>query len=197
MNIYTAKDRTPFTYIITHLPSGKRYYGSRYSRYCKPEDLWTKYFTSSRNVHELIEQDGRDAFKVSIRKTFTTVEKCRSWESRFLHKIDARFNDEWINAHNGGSDFYNISTASDITRERMSRVRKGMPKSDSMKQNAMWYYELKFNDGTTEYIKGKVNVLQRLGRKDWETIRLCIQKNNGFIPRAKAIIRRMPKSFTL
>jgi hypothetical protein len=50
-------------------------------------------------------------------------------------------------------------------------------------------------DGTTEYIKGKVNVLQRLGRKDWETIRLYIQKNNGFIPRAKAVIRRMPKDF--
>ena len=197
MNIYTAQDRTPYTYIITHLPTGKRYYGSRYSQYCRPDDLWFKYFTSSRAVHELIEQDGRDAFKVSIRKTFTDVAECRSWESRFLHKIDARSNDKWINAHNGGPDFYNISTASDITRERMSRVRKGMPKSDSMKQNAMWYYELKFEDGTTEYIKGKVNVLQRLGRKDWETIRVCIQKKNGFIPRAKAIIRRMPKSFTL
>ena len=197
MNIYTAGDRTPYTYIITHIPTGKRYYGSRYSQYCCPDDLWTKYFTSSRTVHELIEQDGRDAFTISIRKTFTDVAECRSWESRFLHKIDARFNNAWINAHNGGSNFYNISTASDITRERMSRVRKGMPKSHSMKQNAMWYYELKFEDGNTEYIKGKVNVLHRLGRKDWETIRICIQKKNGFIPKAKAIIRRMPKDFTL
>ena len=62
MNIYTAQDRTPYTYIITHLPTGKRYYGSRYSQYCRPDDLWFKYFTSSRAVHELIEQDGRDAF---------------------------------------------------------------------------------------------------------------------------------------
>jgi len=195
MNIYTAEDRTPYTYIITHIPTGTRYYGSRYCQYCQPDDLWTKYFTSSRNVHNLIKQDGRNAFTISIRRTFTTVAECRSWESRFLHKINARVNKQWINAHNGGSNFYNTSTASDITRKRMSRARLGVPKSDSMKQNAMWYYELKFENGNIEYIKGKVNVLQRLGRKDWETIRVCIQKNNGFIPRVKAIIRRMPRSF--
>lgn len=195
MNIYTAHDRTPYTYVITHLPTGKRYYGSRYSRYCKPEDLWVKYFTSSRSVHNLIEQDGQNAFTFSVRRIFTTVEECRSWESRFLHKIDARFNDQWINAHNGGSDFYNVATASDITRKRMSLVRKGMPKSESMKQNAMWYYELTSENGSIEYIKGKVNVLKRLGRKDWDTIRICIQKNNGLIPRAKTVIRRMPKDF--
>jgi len=103
----------------------------------------------------------------------------------------------WINAHNGGSNFYNITPASDITKQRISKVRLGKPKSESMKLNAMWYYELKFADGTVEYIKGKVNVLTRLGRKDWETIRTCIQKNNGIIPRANAIIRRMPKTFTV
>ena len=197
MNIYTAVDRTPYTYIITHIPSGLRYYGSRYSKHCQPLDLWVKYFTSSQNVKKLITQNGIDAFTISIRKTFATVAECRHWESRFLHKIDARSNPMWINAHNGGSNFYNITPASDITKQRMSKVRLGKPKSESMKLNAMWYYELKFADGTVEYIKGKVNVLTRLGRKDWETIRTCIQKNNGIIPRANAIIRRMPKTFTV
>ena len=196
MNIYTAVDRTPYTYIITHIPSGLRYYGSRYSKHCQPTDLWVKYFTSSQKVKELITQDGIGAFTVSIRKTFTTVSECREWESRFLHKIDARSNLMWINAHNGGSNFYNIAPASDITKQRMSKVRLGMPKSESMKFNAMWCYELKFADGTVEYIKGKVNVLTRLERKDWENIRVCIQKKNGIIPRANATIRRMPRSFT-
>jgi len=195
MDIYTAGDRTPYTYIITHLPTGKRYYGSRYSFQCKPTDLWVKYFTSSQAVHNLIKQDGVDAFSIDVRKTFATVRECRSWESRFLHKIDARFNDGWINAHNGGSDFYNVSTASDITKQRMSKVRLGKPKSDSMKQNSMWYYELKFANGTVEYIKGKLNVLVRLGRKDWETIRVCIQRKHGFISRLNVTVRRMPKSF--
>ena len=195
MSIYTAIDRTPFTYVITHIPTGKRYYGARYSRYCKPEDLWTKYFTSSCYVHNLIKEDGKDLFKVSIRKVFNSVEKCRSWESRFLHKINARFNIHWLNAHNGGSDFYNISKASDITKQRMSKVRLGKPKSDSMKHNAMWYYELKFDNENIEYIKGKINVLKRLKRKDWESIRISIQKKNGYLCRDKVTIQRMPKSF--
>jgi hypothetical protein len=196
MSIYTAEDRTPYTYIITHIPSGKRYYGSRYGYHCSPEDLWTTYFTSSRNIHNLIKQDGRDSFKGSIRKTFATVAECRSWESRFLHKINARVNNRWINAHNGGSDFYNISKASDITRERMSKVRVGVPKSNSMKQNATWYYELKFENDSIEYIKGSANVLNRLGRKDWETIRVCMQQKNGWVPKSRIFVRRMPRSFT-
>lgn len=195
MDIYTAGDRTPYTYIITHLPTGKRYYGSRYSYQCKPTDLWVKYFTSSQTVCNLVKQDGVDAFSINIRKTFTTVKECRSWESRFLHKINARSNDSWINAHNGDSDFYNISTASELTRQRMSKVRLGKPKSESMKQNSMWYYELKFHTGKVEYIKGKLNVLTRLGRKDWETIRVCIQQKGGVVPRANVTVRRMPKSF--
>lgn len=195
MITYTAGDRTPYTYIITHIPSGKRYYGSRYARYCYPGDLWKNYFTSSRKIKNLIIKDGIESFSFSIRKIFDSVSGCRRWESRFLHKINARFNNEWFNEHNGGSDFYNISNASDITRQRMSKARIGKPKSESMKFNSMWYYEIKFQDESVEYIKGKVNVLKRLGRKDWESIRSCIQRKNGFIPKSKVFIRRMPKSF--
>ena len=77
----------------------------------------------------------------------------------------------------------------------MSKIRLGKPKSESMKQNSVWYYELKFHTGTVEYIKGKLNVLTRLGRKDWETIRVCIQQKGGVVPRANVTVKRMPKSF--
>ena len=197
MNTYTAFDRTPYTYVITHIPSGKRYYGSRYAKHCHPEDLWRNYFTSSLTVKNLIEKDGIESFSFSIRKVFDTVFKCREWESRFLHKINARNNEAWINDHNGGSDFYNISPASEITKQRMSQSRLGKPKSELMKFNSMWYYELKFDDGKVEYIKGKVNVLQKLNRKDWESIRVTIQKKNGYLRRSKVTIRRMPRSFRL
>lgn len=197
MNIYTAIDRTPFTYIVTHIPSGKRYYGSRYANGCLPTDLWKTYFTSSATVKRLIATDGKDAFTVTVRKTFTSVTACRKWESNFLHKIDASTNNYWLNSHNGGSSFYNILPASDITKQRMSKVRLGKPKSQSMIQNSMWYYELKFDNGTIEYIKGKVNVLTRLSRLDWETIRVKIQKKNGYIARDEVTICRMPKDFRL
>ena len=196
MSIYSAIDRTPFTYVVTHIPTGKKYYGSRYKKYCQPEDLWTTYFTSSQNIHSLIQETGKQSFLISIRKIFATVEECRYWESRFLHKINAQLNPNWINAHNGDSKFYNISSASNITKQRMSKVRLGKPKSDTMKHNAMWYYELKFDNGNVEYIKGKVNVLVRLNRKDWESIRTTIQKKNGYLRKDKVTIQRMPKSFT-
>lgn len=195
MSIYTAGDRTPYTYVITHLLTGRRYYGSRYCKGCKPEDLWVKYFTSSTNIQNLIQADGIDAFSVKVRKTFSNVPECRDWESRVLRRLNASKSPRWINAHNGGSKFYNISPASLATKQRMSQKRKGKPKSNSMKENAMWYYELKFIDGPIEYVKGKMNVLCRLGRKDWETIRICIQKNNGVVPRSKVIVTRMPRSF--
>jgi len=195
MRTYTAGDRTPYTYIVTHIPSGKKYYGSRYAKNCHPTDLWKTYFTSSQIVKNLITQDGVTSFSVVVRKTFTNVQDCRRWETMFLNKINARDNNKWINSHNGGADFYNISLASDITKQRMSKSRLGKPKSQSMRFNSMWYYELKFDTGHTEYVKGKVNVLQRLKRKDWESIRSTIQKKNGYLKRDKVTIRRMPRSF--
>ena len=195
MNIYSAGDRTPFTYVITHIPTGKRYYGSRYKKGCLPNDLWTNYFTSSQKIKLLIEQDGLKSFSCEVRKIFNSVVECRTWESRFLHKIDARSNPNWLNEHNGGSSFFNISSASDLTKQRMSHARLGKPKSESMKKNAMWYYELRFDNGSVEYIKGKVNVLARLNRVDWETIRVKIKTKNGYIAKDNVTIKRMPKQF--
>jgi hypothetical protein len=196
MNIYTATDRTPYTYLVTHVPSGKRYYGARYKIGCHPSDLWVSYFTSSKTIHALIASDKLDSFKIEVRRTFTSVAECRKWEYKVLHKLNVRQNENWFNKHAGGKEFYNTSHASPDTKIKMSIARLGKPKSDSMKQNAMWYYELKFTTGDIEYIKGKVNVLARLNRKDWDTIRNCIKCNNGFIPRSKVYIRRMPKIFS-
>lgn len=195
MITYTAGDRTPFTYVVTHIPSGKKYYGSRYALHCKPEDLWTTYFTSSRDVKKLIETDGQRAFRVEIRKIFNNVIACRRWETRFLNKIHASTNDAWINGHNGGARFYNTSKATQSTKNKMSIARKGKAKSQTMKTNAMWYYELKSESGILEYIKGSCNVLQKLGRKDWESVRIAIQRRNGFLKPERITIRRMPKTF--
>ena len=61
-------DRTPYTYVITHLPSGKKYCGSRYAKNCNPDDLWNTYFTSSQTIKEIINHDGKDSFSTSIQK---------------------------------------------------------------------------------------------------------------------------------
>lgn len=77
----------PYTYKITHIPSGKWYYGVRFARGCHPSDLWVKYFTSSNIIKQLIRQDGKGSFKSEVRKIFNTKEQAISYEHRVLRRI--------------------------------------------------------------------------------------------------------------
>jgi hypothetical protein len=78
---------TPYTYKITHTPTGQWYYGVRYANSCHPDDLWVKYFTSSRIIKNLLEADGSQAFKVEVRQIFETKESAIKWELRALRRI--------------------------------------------------------------------------------------------------------------
>lgn len=59
-----------YVYKVTHLKTGQYYYGSRYSHVKEgrlpADDLWVKYFTSSREVKRLIDRDGKQAFSSEI-----------------------------------------------------------------------------------------------------------------------------------
>jgi hypothetical protein len=56
-----------YTYLLTHVPTGKRYYGVRYSKKADPLELWVTYFSSSRYVKAL----PREEFTAEVRKTFS------------------------------------------------------------------------------------------------------------------------------
>ena len=105
MNIYT-----PFTYCITFIPTGRRYYGARYANNKKevahPDQLWTTYFTSSKIIKDLIDYYGEDSFTFEVRKIFKTRAEALSWENKFLTKINATKHPEWLNDHNGGHNFH-------------------------------------------------------------------------------------------
>ena len=77
----------PFTYRVTHRPSGTWYYGVRYAKGCHPNDLWKNYYTSSSAISKLLSEDGADNFVTEIRKTFSTPQKARDWELRVLRRI--------------------------------------------------------------------------------------------------------------
>lgn len=83
-----------YSYSITHLPTGKIYYGIRKS---SDFDLFKKYFTSSRLVKRLIDQDGLDAFEFKLRKKFDSYEKARLFETKLLQKINAISNQKMLN----------------------------------------------------------------------------------------------------
>jgi hypothetical protein len=88
---------TPFTYCLTHKPSGRRYYGVRYKDGCHPSDLWEKYFTSSKSVWKLIEQDGISSFEAKVRKTFNSAAEAIEWEHAVLKRIGAKRSGSWLN----------------------------------------------------------------------------------------------------
>lgn len=99
---YTAGDRTPFTYYIKWSSLGISYYGCRYSKGCRPEDLWVRYFTSSKYVREFVETYGKpDIIKVT--KTFNSIESCRCWESKFLVRVSSKANPKLLNRANDNS----------------------------------------------------------------------------------------------
>jgi hypothetical protein len=92
----------PFTYYLLHIPTGKKYYGVRTAKGCHPDDLWTKYFSSSPLVKELIEVYGKDSFHVEVRKTFKDKRDALLWERRVLIRLQASTSEHWLNRNNGG-----------------------------------------------------------------------------------------------
>lgn len=90
-------DIRAYTYLVRCTVTGQKYYGVRYGEQCCPTQLWTTYFTSSKNVHSLIEQHGVDQFSVSIRKTFVDTEKARRWEHKVLRRLKVCSRTDWIN----------------------------------------------------------------------------------------------------
>lgn len=95
--IYSAGDRSPYTYRIHHIPTNKSYYGVQWRQGCQPEDLWTKYFTSSTIVSKLISEFGKESFNFEIRKVFNTAESAINWEERVLRRLKVNTNPKWLN----------------------------------------------------------------------------------------------------
>lgn len=94
-------NNVPYTYYL-EWASGMKYYGVRYAKNCKPEDLWVKYKTSSKYVKDYVKQFG-EPIKTEVRKTFygtNRIEMSISWEKRVLDKLDAAHRDDYLNKRN-------------------------------------------------------------------------------------------------
>lgn len=125
---------TPYAYHLYHTPTEKHYYGIRYSKNCSPSDLWNTYFSSSKIVHSLIKEYGKDSFVVTVRKVFDNIDKAILWETKFLTKINAKDNDKWLNQHNGGKTFIGPYIHNDKTKETISSKITGMKRSEETKE---------------------------------------------------------------
>lgn len=86
MTIYS-----PYTYLLKHVPTNTYYYGVRWKNVrlsrSPEEDFWIYYFTTSKRVHKIIEQYGKESFLFEIRRTFESAHTAREWESKVLRRM--------------------------------------------------------------------------------------------------------------
>jgi hypothetical protein len=108
-------DRTPYTYFVLHIPTGLKYYGSKYGKDSTPDTFWKPggYFTSSLKVKKLLKEYGIDSFKAEVRKVFENPDQALNYEYRFLKKVRALDKSEWLNENLGGEKFRNVGPASE------------------------------------------------------------------------------------
>ena len=93
----------PFTYLLKHIPTNKYYYGVRFKKGCHPNDLWIKYFTSSKKVKGLIKRYGKKSFIFEIRKTFKTQQEAINWENKVLKRMKVIYRNDFLNLTNNKS----------------------------------------------------------------------------------------------
>lgn len=93
MSIYS---HTPYTYLIGWSKLDRWYYGVRFAKDCDPDDLWTKYFTSSKYVKAFRKEHGEPDV-IQIRKTFKDAKSAVLWEKAVLARINVVKKEKWLN----------------------------------------------------------------------------------------------------
>ena len=128
--------KTPYFYIIEHLPTHTYYAGCKINCKADSSNFMTErgYQTSSSIIKNLIIKNGLAAFKIIKIKHFNEPKDALTYEMRFLTKVNAAENIMFYNRHNGGSTFVNKGgyKLSESTKQKM---RKPKSKETIEKQN--------------------------------------------------------------
>lgn len=159
-------DRIPYTYFVLHIPTGLKYYGSKYGKGANPELFWKTggYFTSSSKVKELLTEYGIDSFKAEVRKVFKSPDQALSYEYRFLKKVNALNKEDWLNENLGGEKFRNVGPASDKVL-LSQKMKKQTPEGNAKRSASLTGRVI------SEETKKKMSSAQRNRPKDKEDSR--------------------------
>jgi hypothetical protein len=105
---------TPFTYLIGWSLQNLWYYGVRYAAKCHPNDLWTKYFTSSSYVAEARQRYGEPDI-IQIRKIFTSSKDAINWEIGVLRRMKLHERNNFLNKSCAGAIYYDSAIREKIS----------------------------------------------------------------------------------
>lgn len=124
----------PYTYYLSWSKIDKHYYGVKYGKDANPNTLWVNYFTSSAYVKQLREEYGEPDI-VQVRKTFSNAESAINWESKFLKRVKAIYNESWLNKYDGKSILMDEETKRKISESKKGiTTREGYTLSDDHKK---------------------------------------------------------------
>ena len=112
----------PYTYLIGWSRLHTFYYGCEYSKNAKrvahPSNLWSSYFTSSKQVKAFREEHGEPDI-IQIRKTFIDAKSTRLWESKVLDRLKVTKKTYFLNKR-GGSWKWAIYEMTDEVKNKIS-----------------------------------------------------------------------------
>ena len=112
---------TPFTYLISWTDLNISYYGVRYAKNGHPNDLWTKYFTSSKQVKHFRNENGEpDLIKVDY--IFDTKEESIFFEYEYIRENNLVQNPNWLNLSNGSKTFYRKNKFYKLSEEHKKKI---------------------------------------------------------------------------
>ena len=120
----TNRIYTPFTYLIGWSWLNIWYYGGRWKQGCHPDDLWTKYFTSSVYVAVQRWLYGEPDV-IEVRRIFKTKEETQDWEIKVLKRMKVVKNERWLNKTDLSVPFRLGHLHSDESKLKISRALSG------------------------------------------------------------------------
>lgn len=100
-----------FIYLMTHIPSGRKYIGRKLLTKAhrrqknkkvirtRIESDWKDYWSSSPEIHQIIEEEGKDAFAKEILLFSPNKSILNYLEERILYSVGALESNDWINSN--------------------------------------------------------------------------------------------------
>lgn len=131
----------PYTYLIGWPDKNAWYYGVRFARGAEPSELMVTYRTSSKYVHQFIEENGLPSH-VEIRRIFETAESARLWENKVLRRLRVVIRTDFLNKTDNKSISLeaalkakrNRNPKTEEHKRKLAAVNKGKKLSEATKQ---------------------------------------------------------------
>jgi hypothetical protein len=112
----------PWTYILIHKNTKEQYYGVRTAKNSNPEDLWTKYFSSSNIIKDIIAKEGKDIFDAIVDKVFDNAQDALNYERKVLNEIpESDRKTKWLNESYGSGGYNHAKRKSLKHRQKIGK----------------------------------------------------------------------------